>query len=352
MATPGAAGSARLTAAQAPVPGPGEVLVRVLRIGVDGTDREIDQGLYGEAPPGSRELVLGHEALGVVEESRAPGFRAGDLVVPTVRRPCPENCASCRNSESDMCYTGHYTERGIKGRHGYMAEFFAEVPDFLVPIPPALRDAGVLLEPLSIVVKALGAAWRVQERLRWEPRRALVLGSGSIGLLATFLLRLRGVETTVVATHGADNPKAKLAEDLGATYVSARETPVRELGRSASWDLILEATGNSAVAMDAMFSIGTNGVLCLTGVSGGNRSLEIKADALNLELVLGNKAVFGSVNSNRGHFLRGMKDLEAIRGRWPGPLGRMFTRALPLERFREGFARPPDDIKTVLLPGS
>src|SRR3989442_5252797 len=96
----------------------GQVVVRVLQGGLCGTDAEITSGLYGEAPPGSPYLVLGHENLGVLESAPAASLSAGGLVVSTVPRPCPEGRLPCRSSENDMCRTRHYPEPGIQGPPG------------------------------------------------------------------------------------------------------------------------------------------------------------------------------------------------------------------------------------------
>src|SRR5919202_6146600 len=187
--TPRTPGSARPVKLQQPPAAPGSVLVRVLEVGIDGTDTEIDKGEYGEAPKGEDVLVIGHEGLGRVEAvgSGVSGFHKGDLVVATVRRP--DDCINCRAGENDMCLTGNYTERGIKGAHGYMAQYYAEKPEYLVHIPEAIRAFAALLEPLSIVEKAIFQAWKIQERMIWEPKNAVVLGAGPIGLLGTILLR-------------------------------------------------------------------------------------------------------------------------------------------------------------------
>lgn len=353
--TPGVASSARLVELPRPQPGPGEVLVRTLEVGICGTDRELNAGSYGEAPPGASHLVIGHECLGEVAAvgEGAVGFAPGDLVVPTVRRP--DGCPNCQAGEWDMCLWGGYTERGIKGRHGFTAEYFAEEPPYLVKLPPELRAFGVLLEPLSIVEKAISQALRIQERLLWRPSQALVLGVGPIGLLATALLRLRGLKTWALATSPRQSLKARLAQEVGADYLEARQAPLEQLGKSAigggNLDLIIEATGASSVAFGAMAALGTNGVLALTGVSAGHLRLEVPADALNLSLVLGNKVVFGSVNANRSHFFAGVRHLAEIENRWPGWLARLITRRLPMEAFAQALKPSPDDIKTVLVPG-
>jgi threonine dehydrogenase-like Zn-dependent dehydrogenase len=347
--TPLQPGSARQVELPTPTTASGMAVMRVLEVGIDGTDTEINQGLYGEPPPGSSFLVIGHEALSVVEAvgEGVSGFAPGDLVVSTVRRP--DDCPNCRAGESDMCLLGNYTERGIKGAHGYMGEYYSETPAFMVKIPPALRPFAVLLEPLSIVEKATYQAWKIQERMVWQPARAVVLGAGPIGILCTILLRLRGLEVHVYAKSPPESLQGRMLTDLGATYQSVDDHPVAgirdELGQI---DFILEGTGNSAVAFEAMAQLGTNGVLCLTGVSGGNRSIEIPADVINLKMVLGNRVTFGSVNANRRYFEMGLAHFQQAEQRWPGIFERLITRRVPFSDFLSALDRRPEDIKTLL----
>lgn len=347
--TPGKKFSAKLVEAEVPQIGGTEALVRVVRVGIDGTDSEIDEGLYGSAPEGADHLILGHESFGVVEAvgGLVNGLKKGDYVVATVRRPCA-SCPSCLAGESDMCLTGKFKERGIMGLHGYMAEYYKETPEFLVRVPPEFRDIGVFLEPLSIVEKALSQVLKIQERLRWSPRSALVLGAGSIGLLATMLLRAGNIPVRTVARSPRGCLKSKIAESCGASYSDVNGTPLAELAGAGRFDLIIEATGSSKAAFDAIGLLGTNGVLCLTSITGGAGSLEIPADKLNLELVLGNKLVFGTVNSNRKHFQQGILRFSEFQRLWPGLVGKMITRRLPLDSFKDALNRRRDDIKTVL----
>ena len=351
--TPKMPGSAQQIGLPKPQATEGRALMRVLEVGIDGTDTEINNGEYGEPPPGSNVLVIGHEALSLVEAVGAgvQGFSVGDLVVSTVRRP--DGCPNCRAGESDMCLSGNYTERGIKGAHGYMSDFYSETPEFMVKIPPAIRGFAVLLEPLSIVEKAIYQAWKIQERMLWQPVRAAVLGAGPIGILATLLLRLRGLEVHVYAKTAGESLQATVIKQLGATYESVDDHPVTglraELGQI---DFMLEATGNSAVAFQAAQQLGINGVLCLTGVSGGNRSIEIPSDVLNLQMVLGNRVVFGSVNANRRYFETGVQHFQQGEARWPGIFERLITRRVAFDDFKSALDRRPEDIKTLLLVAS
>lgn len=349
--TPGKQRSATLREVSTPTPGRGEVLVRLINVGLDGTDAEIDEGLYGEAPAGDDYLIIGHESLGQVERIGAgvQDLRPGDLVVATVRRP--GGCLNCQAGESDMCLDGQYTERGITGRHGYMAEYYADSPEFLVKLPPSFRGFGVLLEPMTIVEKGIAQSFEIQKRMRWEPRRGLILGAGTIGLFAALVLRNLGLDVTVVGREDPNVPSLKfeILKTVGARYLSSVTHPILELPKMlGSLDLIIEATGSSQVVFDAMQVLGINGVLCLMGITGGNRTISIPSDRINLGMVLGNKVVFGSVNANRRYFELGVKHFGEFEHRWPGLLSRFITKRLSLDSFREALDIRRTHIKVAL----
>lgn len=340
-------GSAHLIEAEDPSCGNNEVLVKIHQTGICGTDIEIHDGLYGSTPEGCGYLILGHESLGSVQETGKDirDFATGDLVVATVRRPC-SGCVNCESGFSDMCQTGLFRERGISGIHGYMAEYYTESPDFLVKIPKEQAGFAILLEPMSIVEKAIQQAVKIQERMQWRPQRALVLGAGPIGLLATILLRVQDIDTWTVATRAKGSLKADIVEACGAYYLNAKETPVDFQKRK--FDLIIEATGNAELAFEAMSGIDTNGVLCLTSITGGNTVKPIPVDKTNLDVVLGNKLVFGTVNANRRYFEQGVNSFSKIEARWPGLLKQMITRETPIEKFHDALVRGHEDIKTVI----
>jgi glucose 1-dehydrogenase len=196
---PGRPGSAELADVPDPEPGPGELLVEVLRLGVCGTDREIIGGTHGEPPEGRDRLVLGHELLGRVREAPAGnGFERGALVAGIVRRPDPEPCACCARGEWDMCRNGLYTERGIKGRDGYGAELVALEPGFAIPVDAGLGELGVLTEPASVLAKAWEQIDRIRGRACEDHERVLVTGAGPIGLLAALMAARRGFEVHVL----------------------------------------------------------------------------------------------------------------------------------------------------------
>ena len=337
----------------APEPRVGEndALVRVLEAGVCGTDVEIHEGLYGEAPAGSSFLILGHENLGVVETAPPDSHvRPGDLVVATVRRPCPEACRPCAMSQNDMCVTGKFRERGIRGIHGFMSERYAESPAYLVKLAPHLRPFGVLLEPMSVVQKGIDHAFRIQQRMAWEPRTAVVLGAGPVGILAAASLRLRGLEVTVAAREPEGCPRADLLREAGLHYASTAVTPLEDLPRRVGRiDLVFEATGASAVVLPAMRMLGPDGVCILSSVTGGTKTFDVDVAEWNREMVLGNRVAFGTVNAGRGHFESGARDLEIVEARLPGWLGRLISRRLPFADVKDALARRGEDIKTVLV---
>ena len=352
VVTPSTAGSGRVQEVAAPECAKDQVRVRVLSVGVDGTDRELLEGRYGEAPPGSDYLIIGHESLGRTIDPLPGEAEAGQLVVAIVRRPDPAPCLNCAAGEWDMCLNGRYTERGIKGLHGLLSELYVDDPRFLVRLPESLASTGVLLEPTSIVEKAIEQTFRIQQRLVWEPKTALVLGAGTIGTIACALLALRGF-TVCLFSRGDGGKGRQVAAATGAHFFSSDDTKLDHdfAARVGPIDLIIEATGFSPLAFDAIDVVGPNGVVCLTGVSAGSRNLEIDSSHLNLKMVLSNRLVFGTVNANRRHFEAGVNDLEEITKRWPGLLESIITRRLRLEEFGLE-ALNGGDLKVVVELGS
>jgi glucose 1-dehydrogenase len=333
-------GSARLDDVPEPSPRNGDVVVETQVIGVCGTDLEIVSGQYGWAPPGEERLVLGHESLGrVLAAPAGSDLTSGDLVVGIVRRPDPEPCPNCAVGEWDMCRNGRYTERGIKGLHGYCSERYVIEPEFAVRVDPSLDRVGVLLEPTSVVAKAWEHVERIGRRATWTPARALVTGAGPIGLLAALLGVQRGLETHVL-DRVTEGPKPALVQDLGASYHAGS---VEEACKDA--DVVIECTGVGQLVFDVMQNTAPGGVVCLTGVSPAGRSIEVDAGLLNRELVLENDVVFGSVNANRRHYEQAADALARADHTW---LERLIARRVPLERWQEALERRPDDVKTVI----
>ena len=314
------------------------VLVKVLRVGVDVTDKEINLGEYGAAPPGYDFLTIGHESFGrVVEVGPAVKELAiGDYVVATVRRRGSSIYDAI--GAYDMTTDADYFERGINLRHGYLTEYYVDDPEYIVKVPAALKDVGVLMEPTSIAEKGIEQAYEIQRRLRvWRPARAAVVGAGTLGLLASLALRLRGLEVTTLARTPAPYLNSELAEAIGARYISTKDTPLAKAAEDyGPFDIIFEATGASSVVFDAMEALGRNGVMLLTGIAGGNRTVEVPGDHILTGFVLGNKVAVGSVNANRVYFERGVLDLGAAALQYPGWLNRLLTHPVHgLEQYGE-----------------
>ena len=339
---PGKAGSAHLADLPMPalddVPGGRGVLVRLVRCGVDGTDKEIHAAEYGAAPDGCSFLVTGHENFGRVEAvgPNVTEFKPGDFVVATVRRP--GRSLYDLIGTYDMTTDDVYFERGINLRHGFLTEYYVDDPEYIVKVPDGLAHVAVLTEPLSVPEKGILQAYEIQRRLRvWRPRRAAVLGAGTIGLLATLILRLRGLDVTTFGLAPRPHLNSDLVEALGARYLSTAAVSLRDAApRYGPFDLIYEATGFSPLVFEAMEVLGRNGVLVLASITGGDRRVEVPADKINLDFVLGNKVMVGTVNGNREYFEAAVRDLTLAESEFPGWATRLLTHPVRgLKNYRQ-----------------
>jgi glucose 1-dehydrogenase len=336
---PGVADSARVEDVPDVKPRPGEVPLRVLEVGVCGTDREIAHGLFGVPPEGSSRLVLGHEVLAITTRDGA-GFSRGDLVAATVRRSCG-HCRACADDSPDACFTGDYSERGITRLDGFAREAVTESADELIRVPPALGRLGVLGEPTSVCARALRHARVIAGRQPWRLERALVIGGGAIGMLTTLLLRLEGIEVWTASLE----PANAVVEACGASYVSTRDTPLSELG---SFDLVVEAVGNAQLMADSLALLRRGGVACLIGIDGREQTLTLDGPVLGVDAVLENRVVFGSVSAQRQDWLTGLEALDRARERWQDALEQVVGLRVPLDRFADAFAHSSGKATLVL----
>ena len=343
-------------------PSPTQAVARVLEVGVCGTDREIGAFQYGTPPAGSDYLVIGHESLARIESVGAEvrTLAPGDLVVPTVRRPCTDpTCAACRAGRQDFCVSGGFTERGIRGAHGYMTERVLEEERYLVPVPAALREVAVLTEPLTIAEKSLAQvraiAARLPEACRHSPaspHRALVLGAGPVGLLGAMALRAAGYQVSVYSRSAPGEKRAAIAQAIGAAFIPAETHGALEATeRAGPVDLVYEAVGASGVAFEFMKFLGPNGTFVFTGVPGRKAPVRLDTDRIMRRLVLENQVVLGTVNAGRDHFAAAARDLGVFMSRWPDAVRGLITGRFPLEQALEPLSGRAGGIKSVIAVG-
>jgi threonine dehydrogenase-like Zn-dependent dehydrogenase len=329
---PGTPGSIHLRDIPEPtldsIPAGRGVLVKVLRVGVDGTDKEINAAEYGAAPAGDDYLVTGHESFGVVVDvgpNVPTTIRPGTYVVASVRRP--GSSIYGKIGLQDFTTDDVYYERGINLLHGYLTEYYVEDHQYVFPLPATLAEVGVLLEPTTVAEKGVNHAFEIQRRLKvWEPRNACILGSGTVGLLTALVARLRGLELTVYSLPRKPNRNAELIEQLGGVYVSSQDRTLAEASAERGpFDLIFDATGFSPIVWEAAEVLGKNGVLVLASITGGDRKAEINSDKINQGFVLGNKVMVGTVNASPNDFRTGVDDLIKAEAVYPGWLSQLLT---------------------------
>jgi glucose 1-dehydrogenase len=340
-----------------------EIKVRSLEVGICGTDREICTFVYGSPPDGFNYLVLGHESLGQVVEvgSGVSQFKPGDLVVPSVRRPCPhDHCLSCRDDKQDFCFTGDFTERGIKMTHGFMTEYYVDEEKYLTYVPPELREVAVLVEPLTVAEKGLAQMWQVQQRLPWiDPKlsaehrgrgkTAVVLGAGPIGILGAMALVVRGFKTYVYSRSPRPNAKSELVESFGVKYISSETVaPDQLLEQVGNIDLVYEAVGKAKISYDVLRVLGLNGVFIFTGIPAPRPPIGIDADIIMRNLVLKNQAVVGTVNADADAFAGAIRDLGIFLKRWPDALKSIITGRHRIDDYRELLLGKANGIKNVI----
>jgi threonine dehydrogenase-like Zn-dependent dehydrogenase len=357
---PGTAGSRIVDRPEPSITAPDEVKVRIIHVGICGTDRAEVSGGRADTPEGQKELVIGHEMCGQVVElgSSVTRVKMGDFAVFTVRRGCG-HCPSCLMSRADMCQTGKYRERGICGLDGYQTEFVVDKEQYVVRVPVELKAVGVLMEPLSIVEKAVDEALRLQivrcPEAAITPdwivgRRCLVAGLGPVGLLASMVLRLRGAEVYGLDVVDSTSARPKWLDAIGGHYVDGRQVPTDQVEKTiGSMDLILDASGIASLEFNLLDALALNGLYVLTGIPGGDRPLQIPGAELIRRLVLGNQVMLGSVNAARGHFQMAVDDLTQAQLRWGAHIAALITNRYPHGQFAELISHhAPDAIKEVI----
>jgi threonine dehydrogenase-like Zn-dependent dehydrogenase len=313
--------SRTLIAREVPEPAPpqaDEVLFRLRQVGVCGTDRDLAQFHFGEPPQGERFLTLGHEAFGQVVEcgSNVTSVRPSDWLVPTVRRPCAPACSSCARGRADLCVRGTYTERGILGLHGYFRDYAVDREEHVVAIPESVADVAVLLEPLSVVEKAVATALQVHEP---GAAYAVVLGAGTVGILAALLLQLHGLRTSLRSLEPPDSARATLIQSAGIEY-----------GGEAKADILIEATGSPAAILGGIEMLAPLGVMVVLGAAEAEGRISFR------RMVVENQMVLGSVNASPEAWRRAAGDLP----RMPRNILSRLIHRVPFDRFAETILSP------------
>lgn len=341
---------------------PDEVKLRVLEVGVCGTDRDEAHAGRAEAPFGQSELIIGHEMFGQVVEvgPSVKKVKPGDYAVFTVRRGC-EECPACLMDFPDMCYSGKYFERGIKGRDGYQAELVVDREKFLVKVPDSIKRFAVLCEPTSVVEKAIDEMTRIQKArlpdwnnaINLTGKRALVAGLGPIGLLAAIILTLRNAEVIGYDIVDPKSYRPMLLNKIGGTYINGKTmTPVQIPEHFGRIDLVVEAAGVAQLDYNLLEALGTNGAYVLTGVPEEKKPFEIPGGELMKQLVLKNQVLIGSVNAAKSHWEMAIHDLEQAFSRWGDSIEQLITKRVPYEKFKEALNKhETDDVKNVVSWG-
>ncbi|MCW5977423.1 MAG: alcohol dehydrogenase catalytic domain-containing protein [Bryobacteraceae bacterium] len=303
-------------------PAGSQVLLRVREIGVCGTDRELAGFRLGFPPEGADFLVIGHEALAQVVETgpAVKHLRPGDWVAPMIRRPCHPPCPSCARGRPDLCFAPVLKERGIFGLDGYFAEYAVDEEADLARVPEELVDYAVLMEPLSVVEKAVATALRVHEP---GCETALVLGAGPIGLLSALALQARGLRVWLHSAEPAGHPRAQLARAAGVEYLTVLAERLA--------DVVIEATGSGDAALAGLRCLAPLGVMVVLGADNAYGEIPFR------DLIVHNRTVFGSVNASPKAFVNAASDLGHFDKEI---LGRLIHR-LPFGSFHESILGPP-----------
>jgi len=333
--------------------GVGQVRIKSVMTGICGTDRGIVNGKlsFSYPPKDYNFLILGHEALGRVEEvgEGVKELKKGDYVVPVVRRGCGV-CLNCKIGRQDFCETGNFIEAGIRGKHGFMREEYVDDEKYLVKVPEEVVDIAVLTEPFSNVVKAINGLLFVQRRMVWncedssfECRTAFVVGTGPIGTFFSLLLRTLGFDVYILNKRDASPTEEYIAEKIGATFVDTE----KESDKLPPTDLIVDTSGVPSAFIPLMKKMKHNSALILFGTIEGERA-EITSDLVT-EIVEKNIIIMGSVNASKRDFQEALNYLSIWKYRYGDVLSRMITSMVSVEEAPKVLmSKPKGEIKTVI----
>jgi aldose 1-dehydrogenase [NAD(P)+] len=312
----------------------GRIKIRIIENGICGTDREIVQGRMTSerAPQGRDWLVLGHEAIGKVEEGFGE-FKVNDLVMPVNRRGCGK-CNNCLMGRADHCETGEFVEAGISDMDGFMREYYYDDPRYLVKVPQGIEDIAILAQPLSDLEKSVDEIIKVQERVYWRCndgtfscRKALIMGTGPIGILFSMLLRTYSFQVTVANRREPTEIENQIFQEIGVDYYNSSKG-YKEINKK--FDIVFNAsTAPPTVIEETLPLLNYNGVL---GLFGFPPSGEMKVGFQEIQkLSLKGIAILGLSNGQKPHFEEAMRHLSQWKITWPKTANKLITRTVSVD---------------------
>jgi len=331
----------------------GKVKIRTLFNGICGTDREIVNGKLTISNLSDRKnyLVLGHEAIGIVEEPCC-GFSKGELVMPLNRRGCGK-CLNCLAGRPDFCETGEFTEAGIQGIDGFMREYWYDDPKYLVRIPRELEDIGILAQPLADIEKSVEEILNIQKRIPvWtcddgtlNCRKVLIVGTGPIGILFTLLFRTYGLEVWMANRREPNQTEQTILEETKTNYFNSSNgyDNLKE-----KFDVIIDTTGsNTGLINNLLPHLNRNAVLGLFGFpTSGSFSTDFKSIQ---EIIHANKLIVGLVNGQKPHFQQAVVHLASWKTLYPKVSKILITKTVSVNNEEEVLrvlqGKEPSEIK-------
>jgi len=315
---------------QPKITNPTQVKIKVLEVGVCGTDKHICNFSYGAPPTESQHLILGHEALGIVVETgpKAHNVKVGDMVAITVRRECGDkNCQPCLLSHPDYCSSGQFLERGINGYHGFMSEYIVEEQHNLIWLPHELRNCGVLLEPLGVVLKALENIKISKFNMGiTKKKKMLIIGAGSIGILAAMCGIIKGIEVFVYSTEQTNSLKGEIIEAIGAKYICRSDCEIKKIPEIAGdINIVFDAAGVGNLIPDFIQTLASNGIFILVGICGGSKHKDCDFSIFSNDLVVKNQTIVGSIHLGHKHYVEAVSYLLEFKEKMPDQLNKIIT---------------------------
>ena len=321
-----------------PVPetGDDEVLVKIARTGICGTDMHIFHGHYAAD---KLPLVSGHEFTGTVAETgkNVAGFKIGQPVVVDMNIGCG-SCYWCRRNEVLNCPA--MQQMGIT-INGAFTEFIAVPARLVIAAPDHVPQADLaLVEPLACVVRA---ARKAQVTFG---QSVAVIGAGPIGNLHVQLLRTIGAAPIIVSDISEDRVRMALdaGADIGVTDPADLEATVMRATDGRGADIVIESVGHPALYRTAMQLIRKGGHIAAFGLTGAGETLPVDI----LQTILEENSIKGSV-AGMGQDMHDSLTL-LTHGRIKTSA---FTRAaFPLADIQtafDSFAERPQDLKTQIV---